>query len=275
MRRSKIYAYTIILLFIIFSQIPIYFTAVTAFKTEKEIYRSDISWWPENPTLENFQGIMAVEEERNFSVYILNSLGIAGIATVVVIIFGTLAGYAFSKYKFPGSAALLLLILVIRVIPPVTLLTPLYKLATWLGIYDTWIILIWADIYLFLPFTIWLLKAFFDNVPSELPEAAKIDGCTNYGAFRRVVLPTIFPGVSAAAILTFLYSWNHFLFALALTSTSRAKTIPVGLYDFVGDFYIDWGSMCAAALVATIPAILFIVFFQKYIVSGLLAGAIK
>ena len=275
MKAAKTYAYIIILGFIFLSQIPIYFTVVTAFKTEKEIYAEDITWFPRKETLENFRKIFMVEEERDFKIYIINSLGIASISTLIVIIFGTLGGYAFSKYRFFGSDVLLLLILVIRVIPPVSLLTPLYKLATWLGIYDTWTVLIWANVYLFLPFTIWLLKAFFDNVPSELPEAAKIDGCSNYGAFRRVVLPTIFPGVSAGAILTFLYSWNHFIFALSLTSTSRAKTIPVGLYDFVGDFYIDWGSMCAAALIATIPAILFIVFFQKYIVSGLLTGAIK
>ncbi|MGD2124945.1 MAG: carbohydrate ABC transporter permease [Desulfobacteraceae bacterium] len=275
MKGARVYAYAIILGFILLSQIPIYFTAITSFKPEKEIYSADITWWPHKATLENFRKILTVEEERDFKVYIINSLGIAGISTLIVIFFGTLGGYAFSKYRFVGSDVLLLLILVIRVIPPVTLLTPLYKLSTWLRIYDTWMILIWANVYLFLPFTIWLLKAFFDNVPSELPEAAKIDGCSNYGAFRRVVLPTIFPGVSAGAILTFLYSWNHFIFALALTSTPRAKTIPVGLYDFVGDFYVDWGSMCAAALIATIPAILFIIFFQKYIVSGLLTGAIK
>ncbi len=275
MKWAKTYAYSIILSFILFTQIPVYFTAITALKSEKEIYSSDITWLPHQPTLDNFRKVLAVEEERNFTIYIINSLGIAGVSTLIVIVFGTLGGYAFSKYRFRGSDLLLLVILVIRVIPPVTLLTPLYKLATWLGIYDTWTILIWANVYLFLPFTIWLLKAFFDNVPSELPEAAKIDGCSNYGAFRRVVVPTILPGVAAGAILTFLYSWNHFIFALALTSTPKAKTIPVGLYDFVGDFYIDWGSMCAAALIATIPAIIFIILFQKYIVSGLLTGAIK
>lgn len=275
MKWAKTYAYSIILSFILFTQIPVYFTAITALKSEKEIYSSDITWLPHQPTLDNFRKVLAVEEERNFTIYIINSLGIAGVSTLIVIVFGTLGGYAFSKYRFRGSDLLLLVILVIRVIPPVTLLTPLYKLATWLGIYDTWTILIWANVYLFLPFTIWLLKAFFDNVPSELPEAAKIDGCSNYGAFRRVVVPTILPGVAAGAILTFLYSWNHFIFALALTSTPKAKTIPVGLYDFVGDFYIDWGSMCAAALISTIPAIIFIILFQKYIVSGLLTGAIK
>ncbi|MEE9566046.1 MAG: carbohydrate ABC transporter permease [Desulfobacteria bacterium] len=275
MKRAKLYAYSIILGFILFTQIPVYFTAITALKGEKEIYSSDITWFPQSPTLDNFRKVLMVEEERDFTTYIINSLGIAGISTLIVIVLGTLGGYAFSKYRFRGSDLLLLLILVIRVIPPVTLLTPLYKLATWLGIYDTWTILIWANVYLFLPFTIWLLKAFFDNVPSELPEAARIDGCSNYGAFRRVVLPTILPGVAAGAILTFLYSWNHFIFALALTSTPRAKTIPVGLYDFVGDFYIDWGSMCAASLVATIPAVIFIILCQKYIVSGLLTGAIK
>lgn len=275
MKRGKVLAYLIILGFVLFTQIPVYFTGITAFKTEKEIYRSDITWFPHHPTWDNFRKVLTVEEHRDFALYIKNSLGIAGIATFVVVVLGTLAGYAFSKYSFRGSGLLLLLIIAIRVIPPVTLLTPLYKLATWLGIYDTWVILIWADIYMYLPFIIWLLKAFFDNIPSELPEAAKIDGCNNYGAFRRVVLPLAFPGVAAGGILTFMYSWNHFLFALALTSTPRAKTIPVGLYDFVGDFYIDWGSMCAAALVASIPAVIFIIFFQKHIVSGLLSGAIK
>ena len=143
MRGVKVYAYSIILVFIIFSQIPIYFTGITAFKSEKEVYQSDITWYPQKPTLENFKSVLMAEEERDFTLYIINSLGIAGIATLIVIVFGTLGGYAFSKYRFRGSDLLLLLILVIRVIPPVTLLTPLYKLATWLGIYDTWTILIW------------------------------------------------------------------------------------------------------------------------------------
>ena len=163
MKRAKLYAYSIILGFILFTQIPVYFTAITALKGEKEIYSSDITWFPQSPTLDNFRKVLMVEEERDFTTYIINSLGIAGISTLIVIVLGTLGGYAFSKYRFRGSDLLLLLILVIRVIPPVTLLTPLYKLATWLGIYDTWTILIWANVYLFLPFTIWLLKAFFDK----------------------------------------------------------------------------------------------------------------
>ncbi|MBW2123128.1 MAG: carbohydrate ABC transporter permease, partial [Deltaproteobacteria bacterium] len=132
-----------------------------------------------------------------------------------------------------------------------------------------------TNIYMYLPFSVWLLKGFFDTIPKDLVDSAKIDGCTNFGAFWRVMFPIAGPGVAAAAILAFLFSWNEFLFPLILTSTEAAKTIPVGLYDFVGDQYVDYGSMAAATIVASLPAVVFVTFFSRYIVSGLLAGAVK
>jgi ABC-type glycerol-3-phosphate transport system permease component len=160
-------------------------------------------------------------------------------------------------------------------IPPISLIVPFFKIATDLRITDTWTAIILTNIYMYLPFSVWLLKGFFDTIPRSLIDSAKIDGCTNFGAFRRIILPIARPGIAAAAILSFLFSWNEFIFPLILTNTEVAKTIPVGLYDFVGDQYVDYGSMAAATIIACLPALLFVIFFSRYIVSGLLAGAVK
>jgi multiple sugar transport system permease protein len=272
---KKVIAYTILVIFLVLSQIPMYFLFITAFKEKDEIYRSDITWFPRNVTFSNFTRVFSWEGRTDFVYYIRNSAGIALISTLVVIVLGSLAGYAFSKFRFWGSVILLFMILFSRVIPPISLLVPFYKMASNLRLADTWTAIIWTNVYVSLPFMIWLLKGFFDTVPSELPESARVDGCTNYGAFLRVVLPMAAPGIGAAAILTYLFSWNEFIFAQVLSNTNAARTIPVGLFDFVGDYYVDYGAMTAAAVVASVPAIVFIIFFQKYIVSGLLAGAMK
>jgi len=135
--------------------------------------------------------------------------------------------------------------------------------------------LIWVNVYLYLPFAVWLLKGFFDTVPAELPESARVDGCTNAQAFVRVVLPNSLPGIASAAILVFLLSWNHFLFPLVLTSTEKARTIPVGVYDYVGDYFVNWGNMAAAGVIASMPALIFLILFSRWLISGLLSGALK
>ena len=210
-----------------------------------------------------------------FILYIRNSLGVSTISTLIILMLGSISAYCFSKFRFWGNTLLMVLILVSRLIPPIALLVPFFKIATMLRISDTWTAIILTNIYMYLPFSVWLLKGFFDTIPKSLVDAAKIDGCTNFGAFRRVMLPITRPGIAAAAILSFLFSWNEFIFPLILTNSEKAKTIPVGLYDFVGDQYVDYGSMAAATIIACIPAVIFVVFFSRYIVSGLLAGAVK
>jgi multiple sugar transport system permease protein len=272
---KKAIAYTILCLFLVLSQIPTYFLFVTAFKEKEEIYQSDITWFPRQIIFSNFTRVFNWEGRTDFVYYFRNSTGIALLSTAIVIVLGSMAGYAFSKFRFFGNTTLLFLILFSRVIPPISLLVPFYKMASDLRLADSWTAIIWTNVYVSLPLMIWLLRGFFDTVPSELAESARIDGCTNYGAFLWVVLPVAAPGVGAAAILTYLFSWNEFIFAQVLSNTNAARTIPVGLFDFVGDYYVDYGAMTAAAIVASVPAIMFILFFQKYIVSGLLAGSMK
>jgi multiple sugar transport system permease protein len=194
-------------------------------------------------------------------IYIKNSIGISVISTLLILVFGSLAAYCFSKFNFFGASLLLVIILASRLVPPVSLVVPFFKISTDLRINDTWIALILTNLYLYLPFTVFLLKGFFDGIPRELVDSAKIDGCTNFGAFWRIMFPLTAPGIAASAILSFLFTWNEFLFPLILTSSEKAKTLPVGLYDFVGDQYVDYGSMAAAAMVASVPAIIFIIFF--------------
>lgn len=277
MIRKKALSYIIIIAFLVVTEVPVYFIVLTAFRPEEEIYKTDISWAPVKLTTENFRNIFAYDyqEQYSFVLYIRNSLFVAIISTGLIVFMGALSAYCFSKFRFRGNTILLLLILVSRLIPPISLLVPFFKVATTFRIVDTWTALILTNIYMYLPFSVWLLKGFFDTIPGDLVDSAKIDGCTNFGAFWRIMLPIAGPGVAAAAILSFLFSWNEFIFPLILTSTEAAKTIPVGLYDFVGDQYVDYGSMAAATIVACLPALIFVIFFSRYIVSGLLAGALK
>jgi ABC-type glycerol-3-phosphate transport system permease component len=275
--RKKAISYFIIIIFLVVTEIPVYFIVLTAFRGEKEIYQTDISWAPINLTLENFHTIFEYDYQAQFSflLYIRNSLVVSALSTALIVMMGALAAYCFSKFEFRGNTILLVLILLSRLIPPISLLVPFFKIATTFRITDTWTALVLTNIYMYLPFSVWLLKGFFDTIPRSLVDSAKIDGCTNFGAFWRIMLPVTGPGVAAAAILAFLFSWNEFIFPLILTNSEAAKTIPVGLYDFVGDQYVDYGSMAAATIIACLPALIFVMFFSKYIVSGLLAGAVK
>jgi len=267
-------AYVIILIFLIVSQLPIYWMYITSFKTQEEIY-GEITWFPHSFSIQNYKDVLSAQQGRNFRFYIRNSLGISSIVTAIMIILGTTSAYAFSHFRFFGSSLLLFFIIASRIIPPISLIIPYFKITETLHLRDTWIALIWVNVYLYLPFAVWLLKGFFDTVPSELPESAKVDGCTNAQAFVRVVLPNSLPGIASAAILVFLLSWNHFLFPLVLTSTERARTIPVGVYDYVGDYFVNWGNMAAAGVIASLPALIFLILFSRWLISGLLAGAVK
>jgi multiple sugar transport system permease protein len=259
------------------TEIPVYFIVLTAFRPEKEIYKSDISWAPRNLSLENFQTVFSYDYQAQYSfvLYIRNSLAVSVLSTGLILVMGATSAYCFSKFSFRGNTLLMVIILLSRLIPPISLIVPFFKIATNLRITDTWTAIVLTNIYMYLPFSVWLLKGFFDTIPRSLIDSAKIDGCTNFGAFSRIILPIARPGIAAAAILSFLFSWNEFIFPLILTNTESAKTIPVGLYDFVGDQYVDYGSMAAGTIIACLPALIFVVFFSRYIVSGLLAGAVK
>ncbi len=226
-------------------------------------------------TLENYKGIFASDNE--FVTYLRNSIGIALIATLISIVLGAMAAYALARLDFPGKTLILSVALAIAMFPPISVVGPLFDLWRNIGLFDTWPGLIIPYMTFTLPLAIYTLSAFFREIPWELEQAAQIDGATPFQAFRQVIVPLAAPGTFTAAILVFIFAWNDFIFAITLTSTERARTVPAGLAFFSGEsqFSLPIGSIAAAAVIVTIPIIIMVLIFQRRIVAGLTAGAVK
>lgn len=235
---------------------------------------NDGKFLPAKPTGDAYSKIFANDD---FLRALLNSIGICLISTFVALVLGTMAAYAIARLDFPGKKAIVAMALLISMFPQIALVTPLFKIETSIGIFDTWLGLILPYITFALPLGIYTLSAFFREIPWELEKAAKMDGATPYQAFRKVIAPLAMPGVFTTAILVFIACWNDFLFALSLTSTSRARTVPAAMSYFQGatTFEKPTAAIAAAAVVITIPIVIFVLFFQRRIVAGLTSGAVK
>jgi multiple sugar transport system permease protein len=215
-------------------------------------------------------------DNNDFLRALANSIGICIIATLIAIAFGTMAAYAIARLDFPGKRTIVATALLVSMFPQIALVTPLFKIETAVGIFDTWPGLILPYITFALPLGIYTLSAFFREIPWELEKAAKMDGATPYQAFRKVIAPLAMPGVFTTAILVFIACWNDFLFALSLTSTSDTRTVPAAMSYFQGatTFEKPTAAIAAAAVVITIPIVIFVLFFQRRIVAGLTSGAV-
>ncbi|MBC7189358.1 carbohydrate ABC transporter permease, partial [Candidatus Aerophobetes bacterium] len=179
------------------------------------------------------------------------------------------------QYKFRGANFVLYALIATRIIPPLSLLLPFYMLVSKLNLVDTLWSMIIANIYLTYPFAVFIMKSFFDTFPRELIDSAVIDGCSRSGAFVKVVLPVGASSIAASAIITYLWTWNEFIYAFTFTSTPAAQPVTVGTFDCIGDIFVNWNQMCAGALTAALPGIIFVLFAQRYIIKGLSAGALK
>ena len=232
------------------------------------------TFWPTSWTWENYSGIFSTSE---FTRPLLNSIGIGLIATFISVVLASMAAYAVARLQFPGKRALIGISLLIAMFPLISLVTPLFNIERSLGIFNSWIGLIIPYIAFGLPLGIYTLSAFFREIPWELEKAAKVDGAPPFQAFVRVIAPLAAPGMVTTAILVFLFCWNEFLLAISLTSTIAARTAPAALAFFNGSsqFTVPTGSISAAAVVITIPIIIFVLFFQRRIVAGLTSGAVK
>ncbi|MGW6444832.1 carbohydrate ABC transporter permease [Lentzea sp. NPDC055074] len=257
---------------VIYALIPVLWIVSLSFKSSATL--ADGNFIPREWSLENYQNIFSTSE---FTRALINSIGIAIIATAIAVVFGTMAAYAIARLDFPGKNLLVGVSLLIAMFPQVSLVSPLFEIERSLGLFDTWPGLILPYITFALPLAIYTLSAFFREIPWELEKAAKMDGATPGQAFRRVIAPLAAPGVFTTAILVFIFCWNDFLFAISLTSTEQSRTVPVALSFFTGSsqFEDPAGSIAAAAVVITIPIILFVLFFQRRIVAGLTSGAVK
>ncbi|WP_037353326.1 carbohydrate ABC transporter permease [Amycolatopsis orientalis] len=260
------------ILVVVFAIVPVLWVLSLSFKTKATL--TDGNFIPVEWTLKNYADIFQTTE---FLHALVNSIGIAVISTVIAVVLGTMAAYAIARLDFPGKQLLVGLSLLIAMFPQVSLVTPLFNIERGLGLFDTWPGLILPYITFALPLSIYTLSAFFREIPWELEKAAKMDGATPAQAFRKVIAPLAAPGVFTTAILVFILCWNDFLFAISLTSTESSRTVPAALSFFTGSsqFEDPTGQVCAAAVVITVPIILFVLFFQRRIVAGLTSGAVK
>ncbi|MCM2416831.1 carbohydrate ABC transporter permease [Streptomyces sp. RKAG293] len=260
------------LIVVLYALFPVWWIVALSFKDPSTL--SDGNFIPRKWTWANYRGIFQTSE---FTRALINSIGIALIATTIAVVLGTMAAYAVARLRFPGKRLLIGMSLLIAMFPPISLVSPLFNIERVLGIFDTWPGLIIPYMTFSLPLAIYTLSAFFREIPWDLEKAAKMDGATPAQAFRLVIAPLAAPGVFTTGILVFIFCWNDFLFAISLTSTTAARTVPAAIAFFTGSsqFQQPAGSIAAAAVVITVPIVIFVLLFQRRIVAGLTAGAVK
>jgi multiple sugar transport system permease protein len=265
-------AYLVIGAVVTFSLAPLIWTFLTSIKVESDIVTRDLQYIPVRATFDNY---VAIWQRSGFPRLIANSAITTTITMVICLTIGTLAAYGFSRYRFPGRGAMLLFYLVIRMFPVVLLIIPLFIMMRNLSLLDSRFGLALAYTTFLLPLCVWLMKGFFDAIPIDLEEAARIDGCTRLSALIRIVLPLARSGLVATAVFIAIASWNEFLFAMMLTTSQGSRTWPVGLQLMVGEFQLPWGALSAGGIISIVPVIIFFSIVQKSLIRGLTAGAVK
>jgi multiple sugar transport system permease protein len=257
---------------IIWTLLPVAWIVSLSFKPESQI--NNQKFLPDTWTLENYRTVF---DTPLFTSALRNSIVVSLTATVLSVMIATVAAYAIARLDFPGKKLILSLALAIAMFPAVSLVGPLFDIWRSIGLYDTWLGLIIPYMSFTLPLSIWTLSAFFRQIPWEMEQAAQVDGATSWQAFRRVIVPLAAPGVFTAAILAFFFAWNDFVFGISLTSTDAARPVPAALAFFTGasQFQRPAAAISAASVIVTVPVVVLVLLFQRRIVSGLTAGAVK
>ncbi len=274
--KSKINVWTVIgaVVILVWCLLPIAWIVSLSLKPVEETATGSPQFLPEEVTFDNYRTVL---EDDLFQRALFNSFGISLIATMLSVIIATLCAYAIARLQFKGKRAVLSIALAIAMFPVVSLVGPLFDMWRSLGLFNTWLGLIIPYLSFTLPLAIWTLSAFFREIPWEMEQAAQVDGATSWQAFRKVIVPLAAPGVFTAAILTFFFAWNDFVFGISLTSTEKARPVPAALAFFVGpdQFNPPTSTLSAAAVVVTVPIIIIVLLFQRKIVAGLTSGAVK
>jgi ABC-type glycerol-3-phosphate transport system permease component len=250
---------------------PLYWALIASLGPEDRIFGTP-TIWPSSVVLDHYRALF---EERRFWIPIRNSILVASCTTLISVTAGGLCAYALARLRFRGKTVVLAGVLAVSMFPQISIVSPLFLVLREAGLINTLPGLVLPYLTFATPLSVWLLMGFFRQLPVEVEEAARIDGASRFGAFRYVVVPLSWPGVATTAILTFLYSWNEFLFALTFTFDPERHTVPVAIALFRGQYQVAWGQVLAGALVATIPVALLVLLAQRRIVSGLTAGAVK
>lgn len=277
-KSHKVIVITIILGALFLTLLPFYWMVLTSFTPRAELFKLPPDWIPKTVTLKNYYDILlsVKAEQLNFITYFKNSVVVSVAVVVLTLILAVPAGYSFSRFRFGGRRAVLNLVLVSQMLPIVMLLIPFYVTFRRFNLLNTHISVILPYLVFTLPFSMWMLKGYFDTIPIELEDAAVVDGCTKLGAMWRVILPNILPGVIATSIVAFIMSWDEFIIALTLLAKDEMRTLPPGIVlSFVGEFEIRWGAMMAASVIISLPVMLIFAFLQKHLIRGITTGAVK
>ncbi len=280
--QAKVFQLLGIVVVIFYALFPVLWIISLSLKTPATVtIQEGEGFWdtliPSDATLKNYEALFEGGLDGPFLKPLINSIGIALIATLIAIVLASFCAYAIARLEFPGKTAVLAGALAIAMFPPISTVGPLFDMWRTLGLYDTWPGLIIPYLSFSLPLAIYTLVAFFREIPWDLEQAAQVDGATPFQAFRKVIVPLAAPGMFTAAILVFIFAWNDFLFAISLTSSDASRTVPAALAFFTGEsqFTQPFGNIAAAAVIVTIPIIVFVLIFQRRIVAGLTAGAVK
>ena len=264
--------YAFVVLFVLVSIFPLLWVFKMSIVTKSELFASPPTILPETPTGSSYGTIFS---DPRFQKGLVNSTIVAGTTTLICLFFGSIAAYAIARLRFRFKSLVMTLILAISFFPHVAIIAPLFLQFREIGLINTYWAMIIPDTVFALPLTIWILHAFFKELPKDLEDAAKVDGATTIQAFRMVILPLAAPGFFTAAILTFIYAWNEFLIANTFAFDENTQPVTVVIPNFATIYTVDYGAQAAAAVVVTVPLVILVLIFQRRIISGLTAGAVK
>ncbi len=261
-----------ILAYIVFALFPLFWLLKVSVTPNDLLYSEGVRMWPSHATLDHYRYVI---ENSAFPTFFKNSVIVAGSTALAVTVLSSLSGYALSRFRFKGKYWIVALMLITQMFPLVMLVAPIFKMLSPLSLTNSLTGLVIVYTAFNVPFATFLMQSFFDGIPKDLEEAAMIDGASRFTAFRQIILPLTLPGIAATLGFVFTAAWSELLFALMLISGNQSATFPVGLLTFVSKFSVDFGQMMAAGVLALIPACLFFLLIQRYLVQGLTAGAVK
>lgn len=261
-----------ILAYIVFALFPLFWLLKVSVTPNDLLYSEGVRMWPSHATLDHYRYVI---ENSAFPTFFKNSVIVAGSTALAVTVLSSLSGYALSRFRFKGKYWIVALMLITQMFPLIMLVAPIFKMLSPLGLTNSLTGLVIVYTAFNVPFATFLMQSFFDGIPKDLEEAAMIDGASRFTAFRQIILPLTLPGIAATLGFVFTAAWSELLFALMLISGNQSATFPVGLLTFVSKFSVDFGQMMAAGVLALIPACLFFLLIQRYLVQGLTAGAVK
>ncbi|MGJ8583828.1 MAG: carbohydrate ABC transporter permease [Marinosulfonomonas sp.] len=275
--RWHVMGWVFLVVLLIFAVAPMIWMLITSFKSQFAALKYPPEFIPQNPNLEQYERLLSPKNDvgRQFLRYMLNSIYVSTATTIFGVAVAVPAAYAFARFRFPGRQALFFSVLFRNMFPAVVFLMPLFIMMRWMGLVNTYSSLIITYLTFGLPLSIWLLKGFYDNIPVELEQAARMDGCTRFQAFYMVVMPLSAPGIIATAIYSFITAWNEYVYALTFLNDDEKLTLPVGLQRFFTEYATNWPGLMAASFIMSVPVVVMFLVLQKYFVRALTEGAVK